>query len=180
VQATLGNSYGALRLLYSREVSPLGTGGALHLALPLLESETVLVMNGDSYCEANLADFWAWHTAQKADGSILLTEVDDTVRYGRVSMGLGGRIARFEEKGGSDGPGWISAGVYLLSRRFLLSIPPGRPVSLEREMFPVWVHQGLYGYRTGARFMDIGIPEAYANAAAFFAPPLRSGVGRGR
>lgn len=169
VQAVFGRIYGRLQLVYSQESSPLGTAGALRLALPLLQSETVLIMNGDSLTEVSLRAFWTWHWAQSAEGSVLLVKVPEAKQYGRVRLGVDGRVRSFDEKPDRSGPGWINAGVYLLSRRLLLSIPAGRPVSLEREMMPAWIGRGLYGYRHRGRFLDIGTPEAYAEAESFFA-----------
>lgn len=168
VQAAFGASYLGLRILYSREASPLGTAGALRLALPLFESDSVLVLNGDSFCEANLKAFWQEHCARQADATLLLTRVSDASRYGRVHVDAEGRVLRFEEKDGDSGPGWINGGVYLLKRRLLEMIPASRAVSLEREMFPAWIGQGLYGYTSDGRFIDIGIPEAYTLAERFF------------
>ena len=168
VQAVFGDSYGSLRLVYSQESSPLGTAGALRLALPLFKSETVLVMNGDSFCEANLSAFWAWHCGRAAESTLLLTEVPDAKRYGRVNVDADGLVLRFDEKGDKSGPGWINAGIYLLNHRLLLTIPANRTVSLEREEFPSWIGRGLYGYRSGGRFLDIGTPEAYTMAEWFF------------
>jgi NDP-sugar pyrophosphorylase family protein len=95
-------------------------------------------------------------------------EVPDTGRFGRVQLDDGGRVVAFEEKGAVSGPGWINAGVYLLSRRLLAEIPADRPISLEQEIFSAWVGRGLYGYPCGARFLDIGTPDAYAQADTFF------------
>ena len=178
VQAEFGDAYGRLRLVYSQESSPLGTAGALRLALPLFKpglseanvSDSVLVMNGDSICQANLRAFWAWHYARGADATLLLTRMPDTRRYGRVQVDENGLVLRFDEKNRSGGPGWINAGIYLINRRLLLTIPASRAVSLEQEMFPVWIGRGLYGYKSKGRFLDIGTPEAYAMAKQFFGP----------
>jgi NDP-sugar pyrophosphorylase family protein len=129
----------------------------------------VLVMNGDSFCQADLKAFYAWHQQQKGRGSLLLTRVPDTGRYGQVKIKPDGQIHSFVEKGEVSGPGWISAGVYLLERDLLQTIPAGRPVSIEKEMFPAWIEQGLYGYQSEGRFLDIGTPESYALAETFFA-----------
>ena len=168
IRTRLGDSYGPLRLFYSQETSPLGTGGALRFALPMLTSDTVLVMNGDSFCSADLASFWHWHKAQGARASLLLTYEPDTRRYGRVRLESDGRILQFNEKQGERGPGWINGGIYLVRRSLLQAIPEGRAISLERDLFPSWIDQGLYGYCDGDRFLDIGIPEAYAAADQFF------------
>jgi D-glycero-alpha-D-manno-heptose 1-phosphate guanylyltransferase len=50
IQRTFGETYKCLRILYSQEPKPLGTGGALRFALPQITSDPVLVLNGDSFC----------------------------------------------------------------------------------------------------------------------------------
>jgi len=172
VQAAFDARYREARLSYSQEPAPLGTAGALRYALPLLESDPVLVLNGDSFCDANLIDFFNWHQARHANATLLLTEVPDTQRYGRVLRGESSRVLRFEEKGAAGRAGWINAGIYLIQRQLLETIPADRAVSLEREMFPAWIGHGLYGYSSPSRFLDIGTPEAYAAAARFFDPRI--------
>jgi NDP-sugar pyrophosphorylase family protein len=169
VEQTFGDAHGALHLVYCRELSPLGTGGALRAAAPCLRSDPVLVMNGDSFCEADLPALWDRHRATAAEATLVLTRVADTRRYGRVAIDAGGAVVAFEEKGGPGGPGWVNAGICLLSRRVILSIPPSRPVSLEREVFPAWIGRGFYGLPCQGRFLDIGTPETYAAAERFFA-----------
>ena len=168
VQASFGNTYKSLRLVYSQEFSQFGTAGALRLALPFFKSETVLVTNGDSFCDADLSAFVNWHFAQQAEASLLLTQVSDTKRFGRVEVDDKGKVLSFEEKGNSSGKGSINAGIYLLSRNLLSTIPGDRPVSLEREIFPNWIGRGLYGYSSNGGFLDIGTPESYAIAEKFF------------
>ena len=168
VRAAFGDAYCDLRLVYSQESSPRGTAGALRLALPMFESDNVLVLNGDSFCEASLSDFWRWHRVRGAGATMILTQVSDASRYGRVHVDAEGRVLRFDEKDGNGGSGWINAGIYLLKREWMQTIPTGHAVSLEREIFPAWIGQGLYGYQSHGRFIDIGIPEAYVAAEQFF------------
>lgn len=172
VQAHLGDHYKGMQLHYSLETSPLGTGGALRLALPLLHSDSLLVMNGDSYCDAKLGSFADWHATKKSPATLLLTKTDDTRRYGRVDDNDQGRIIRFQEKADTSGPGWVNAGIYLLQRQVLESIPADRVVSLERETFPAWIQHGLSGYRSEGRLWDIGVPDAYHQANAEFVESL--------
>jgi D-glycero-alpha-D-manno-heptose 1-phosphate guanylyltransferase len=168
VEEVFGAAHGEIRLTYSHEPEPLGTGGALRLALTDLHSQTVLVMNGDSYCEADLSQFGRWHRDKGAQSSVLLTEVPDTARFGSVQVSDEGRVERFEEKGGRSGPGWINAGIYLLARERIGEIPPGKFLSLEREVFPEWVGCDFYGYQSSGRFLDIGTPSDYASARKLF------------
>lgn len=168
VEATFGNSYHGLRLVYSRETTPLGTGGALREALPLAACDPLLVMNGDSYFQVDLPAYWAYHHAHAARATLALARVPDTQRFGRVTVAEDGRVLAFEEKGSRGGPGWINAGIYLLARERLAAIPPQGAVSLERQCFPAWIGAGLYGYAAEGEFLDIGTPESYAAATEFF------------
>jgi D-glycero-alpha-D-manno-heptose 1-phosphate guanylyltransferase len=165
VEKALGDKFGGLRLRYSGEQSPLGTGGALRLALPLLEAEIIYVMNGDSYCEFDLPGFLSWHQGKGAKASMALASVKDTGRYGRVVLDQQGLVLRFEEKGQS-GPGLINAGVYIVRHELIAGIAENCLVSLEKDIFPRWVEQDvLYGYQADVRkFIDIGTPESWSEA----------------
>ncbi len=168
IRAALGEGYGPLSLIYSQETSPLGTAGALRLALPFFKSESVLVMNGDSVCYADLRDFLTWHEERKAEASLLLTLVNDVQRFGQVVADSEGHILRFEEKNNRYGPGWINAGIYLIKKKLIEDIQDGVPISLEKEVFPFWIGKKFYGFQSEGRFTDIGTPESYSEAEHFF------------
>lgn len=169
VEASLGSRHGPLRLRYSVEPEPLGTGGALRHAVPLLDAPACLAMNGDSFCEADLAAVWAWHAAKRAEATLVATHVPDASRYGRVEIDADDRVRHFTEKQADGKPGWINAGIYCLSRGRIEALEPGRPVSLERDALPAWAAAALlYGHRVRGRFIDIGTPGAYSAASRFF------------
>jgi len=170
VESTFGQRYNSLEIVYSREPKPLGTGGALKYALPLYRSNPILAMNGDSCCMADFKLFYEWYQAHNiSTGAILLTNVDNSQRYGQVDFNhLDGRISEFNEKGLHRGAGWINAGVYLLDQALLASIPNNRAVSIEKAVFPSWLSKGLYGFQSDGSFIDIGIPETYFSATTFF------------
>lgn len=154
----------------SVESEPLGTGGAMRAALPRLSTESVLAMNGDSYVDADLGRLAAAHRTRKARFTILLAKVDDASRYGGVEIDADGAVLRFVEKGRS-GPGLVNAGLYLLRRGAIEEIPAGRVVSLEREVLPAQIGRGFYAESGDFPFLDIGTPESYRAADAFFAKP---------
>jgi D-glycero-alpha-D-manno-heptose 1-phosphate guanylyltransferase len=170
IQAAFGNAFAGMELTYSQESTRLDTAGALRLALPQFRSDSVLVMNGDSFCEVSLGDLWNWHNARQATGTLVLVETPNVARYGSVAFTPEGKITGFQEKRSDPAAGWINGGLYLLGRALIEKIPAGRAVSLEKELFPAWIEQGLYGYRSLGRFLDIGTPETYAQAEEFFAP----------
>lgn len=168
VHVTFGDTYSGLALEYSREPEPLGTGGGLRYALPLLQSETALVMNGDSFFAADLAGLLQIHNEKNAEATMALAAVDDTSRYGRVTIGESGAVTAFQEKGAAQGPGLMNAGIYLVRKSMIESIPQDRPISLERDVFPGLASKGLYGVKGNGRFIDIGTPESFALAESFF------------
>ena len=169
VKSCFGSRYGRMELGYSVEPEPLGTGGSLRHALGQLRSEHVLVLNGDSFCEVDLVAFWMRHLARGTAASMVLTEVENTQRFGRVTLQPDWRITQFEEKGGNPAPGWINAGIYLLQRELLTVLPENQPLSLERDLLPGWLSAGVTGFAGSGRFIDIGTPKTYAAATEFFA-----------
>ncbi len=168
VQASFGDNYGTMHLAYSKEPAPLGTAGAIRFANHLFKSDLILVMNGDSYCQADFNKFLQYHKKNDSKATLLLTHVPDTGRYGQVKTTPNGALDCFVEKGVGGGPGWINAGIYLLDRALITPIPLDHVVSIEKEVFPNWIGRGIYGYHSAGYFIDIGIPEDYMKAEEFF------------
>src|SRR5213080_684966 len=162
-----GNKF-AVRIRYSREDEPLGTGGALKLAEPLI-SDPVVVLNGDSYVEWNLNPMLEFFRAKDADLVLVLQAVADVTRYGTVALDHDGRVTEFIEKGIRAGPGLINAGVYLLRKRIVRDLPVGTAISLEREVFPRLLDRGVYGLVCPGLFIDIGIPDDFKRAQTLLA-----------
>lgn len=167
IEEVFGHSYKNMRLWYSREVSPRGTAGALRLALPFLRSEQILVLNGDSFCPADLDSFWRSHVAWGADLSIVLTIAPEKSGYGVVLTDEDGFVFKFADKRTTASNGWVNAGIYLIKRNLIRSIPPGRIVSLEKEMFPSWRGRKIFGHRLASRLYEIKMPETYIQPILF-------------
>ncbi|MEO7167984.1 MAG: nucleotidyltransferase family protein [Spartobacteria bacterium] len=161
-----------LRLHYSRERGPLGTGGALKLAEPLL-SDPVVVLNGDSYVEWNLAAMRELFAQKSAAIVMILQAVPEVDRYGSVTIDSEGRVLEFVEKGSRTGAGLINAGVYLLRNEIVAALPAGEAVSLEREVFPKLLDGQVYGLVSEGLFIDIGIPADLQRAQTLLAPQVR-------
>lgn len=169
VRSTFGTRYRDADLAYSREDEPLGTAGAIRQALPLVDTDTLLVMNGDSYSSGDLNAYVTAHVDSGRPGSLQLVHVPDAGRYGLVRFDDSGRVTSFEEKKPGAGSGWINAGVYLLDRTLVRAIPAGRQVSLERDGLPHWLDAPIGVHLSIGRFLDIGLPETYAETETFFA-----------
>jgi len=166
VRRAVGDQHGSMKLVQSPEPRPLGTAGALKNGLGKLSSAVVLLLNGDSWCDVDLANFCEFHHLRCAALSIVLARVKDPARFGKVRTGPDGIVQRFEEKQ-SGAAGWINAGIYLIARSLIEEIPQG-PVSLERDLLPDWLGQGkkVFGYRHAGTFLDIGTPASYREAEA--------------
>lgn len=169
IKKAFGGRYKNLHLVYSQEQSALGTAGSLRNALPLLNSETILVLNGDSFCTINFKNFWEFHVRKKSHASLALVSIFSTNRFGRVKLGVDNSITQFQEKEDRLGTEFINAGVYLIKKNLIEEIPEKKQVSIEKEVFPSWIGRGFYGYKTTMHFIDIGTPETYRFADQFFA-----------
>src|SRR4051794_6457776 len=156
-----GSAYG-LRLRYVEEPRPLGTGGALKFAAPLLD-ERFLMLNGDVLTDLDVAAQLTLHEKRGARATIALTPVEDPSAYGLVRTLPGGEVTGFVEKPAPDQIDThnISAGIYVLERSVLELLEPDQPASIERDVFPRLVGAGLYAYVGEGYWLDIGTPERY-------------------
>lgn len=148
-----------VRLSYSREDTPLGTGGAFKKAATSSRDDVFIVMNGDSFFEADIADLVERHKIMGAKATLCVRHQMDMSRYGAVIVGKDQEICRFAEKGEIKGEGLINAGIYCIEGGVVDTIPEGK-VSLEYDLFPRWAGQGLKAVEGSGFFVDIGVPEA--------------------
>jgi mannose-1-phosphate guanylyltransferase len=163
VRNVLGDgSHLGLRLRFVEEPEPRGTAGALKYAEDLLE-DRFLMLNGDVLTDIDLTAQIAQHEASRAVGTLALVPVDDPSAYGLVRLNEDHSVKEFVEKPAADqiDTNLISAGAYVLERGVLDLIPPDRNVSIEREIWPRLVGDGLFGFAADAYWLDIGTPERY-------------------
>jgi NDP-sugar pyrophosphorylase family protein len=153
-----------LEVVVAVENEPLGTAGAVKNAEPLIRSNAFLAMNGDSYCDVDLAQLILFHQEQQAVATLALAEVRDAGDFGSVILGEDRAIVKFSEKTDTPEPGLVNAGIYVFNRSVLDKIPAGRKTSLEYDVFPRLIGRGLYGFATDRPLFDIGTPERLATA----------------
>jgi mannose-1-phosphate guanylyltransferase len=156
-----GSAFG-IQLRYVEEPQPLGTGGALKYAEPLLD-DRFLMLNGDVLTDMDLTAQLAQHERTGARATLALTPVEDPSAYGLVRTADGGEVEEFVEKPSPDqiDTNNISAGAYVLERSVLELLEAEQPASIERDVFPRLVGEGLYGYVSGGYWLDIGTPARY-------------------
>jgi mannose-1-phosphate guanylyltransferase len=144
------------------ERSPLGTAGAIAGARERLDG-TFLALNGDILADLDLRGLVEEHRARRAVATIALHPVSDARPFGLVETDQQGRVMAFREKPGSEVPGNINAGVYVLEPEALDSIPSGEPVSIEREAFPALIASGarVQAFLAEGYWRDLGTPQDY-------------------
>jgi mannose-1-phosphate guanylyltransferase len=160
--------HAGVRLRYVTEPDRRGTAGAIRFAAEALGDaleERFLALNGDVLCDLDLSALLRAHEQRGARATLALYPVEDSSAYGLVSCDGDGAVREFTEKNGAEVPGEINAGAYVLERSVLDLIAPGREVSIEREVFPRLVGDGLCGLCLGGYWMDIGTPERYLQAS---------------
>ncbi len=160
-----GGAFG-LAVSYAIESAPLGTGGALRNAAELIDSDDMLIMNGDSYTDGDLTAFVADYRRANADISVLVVPADGRVDCGLVSVDASGKVLGFKEKQSATGMQFVNAGIYLARKSALVGIQAGIQVSLETDLFPRWLAEGrnLRAFQHSGDCVDIGTPERYLRA----------------
>jgi D-glycero-alpha-D-manno-heptose 1-phosphate guanylyltransferase len=153
-----------IEIQYSKETLPLGTAGAISLARNHLRHVSdFVVMNGDSFLELDLHRLVRFHRGHGGLVSIAVVGVEDASRYGTVHADADKRVIGFKEKSRSGCPGLVNGGVYVFNRSVFEYIPEA-PASLEKDVFPRLLGQGVYALEQHGLFIDIGTPEDYARA----------------
>ncbi|MDP9416516.1 MAG: NDP-sugar synthase [Actinomycetota bacterium] len=159
-----------LDLDYAVEDEPLGTGGAIRNVADRLRSdadEPVVILNGDILSDHDLAEQVALHREEGAEVTLHLVTVPDPRAFGCVPTDEQGRVTAFLEKLPDPVTDQINAGCYVFRRAAIDAIPPGRPVSVERETFPELVRAGqlVLGFVQTSYWLDVGTPAAYVRAS---------------
>lgn len=162
ISSHFGERFAEMELVYIVEEHPLGTGGAIRLAMEACKEDHVFVFNGDTFVDLEVGQIERlWENHHHA--IIVGREVPDTARYGRLLVS-DGRVSGFSEKG-MTGPGLINAGCYILRTDQLDEWPLNTPFSLESDYFVRAVTtEPVDAFETTGLFIDIGIPEDFNRA----------------
>lgn len=162
ISSHFGNSFAGMELDYVVEDRPLGTGGAVRLAMTRCTQDHVFVLNGDTFLdlEASAIDeYWL----SRRNPLIVARQVPDTARFGRLLV-QEDRVLGFTEKGVS-GQGLINGGCYVFDRAQLNHFALNEPFSLEADFLAQAVQQlPVNVFVTSGHFIDIGVPEDYQRA----------------
>lgn len=168
-----GAAYRDVPIDYAIEHSPLGTGGGLFLAAQKLRSDNAfLLLNGDTYFEAELSALRSFHEARNADWTFSLIRAAAAGRYMAMDIELGGRISSLKGIAGEAGQ-LANGGVYVVNPEALRASrwSTGDRLSLEDDMLPELLTSGslLVGLECTGTFIDIGVREDYLRVPSILA-----------
>jgi D-glycero-alpha-D-manno-heptose 1-phosphate guanylyltransferase len=163
IQKHFGAQFEGMSIDYAIESRPLGTGGAIRLALAQAREEAALVLNGDTFLQADYADMMRFHKEEGSAATIVVVHQPDIARYGGVIVEQN-RVVAFEEKGrtgpGRTGQGCINAGAYVFARDLEWPARLGEAFSIEKDFFaPEVARLRPAAYQVQGYFLDIGVPE---------------------
>jgi len=153
-----------IKILFSEENDPLGTGGALKKAESLIQSETFIVMNGDSICDINYHDFYYFHKNKNAMLSMALVRTKESKDFGSVVINESHEITRFKEKVATNNFCLINAGIYFMQKEIFSHMPDNSRFSLELDFFPHMIGVRCAGFIIDSELIDIGTPDRYKKA----------------
>jgi mannose-1-phosphate guanylyltransferase len=157
-----------LQIDYVVEDEPLGTGGGIANVSEKLQHDTALVFNGDVLSGADLGALLDCHENNGADVTLHLVRVGDPRAFGCVPTDSEGMVTAFLEKTQDPPTDQINAGCYAFKREVIDRIPKGRALSVEREVFPGLLSDGLRvcGYVDSTYWRDMGTPEDFVRGSA--------------
>lgn len=164
VEKYVREKYPTIEAVFVTEDTPLGTGGAIQLAGQQAIETDVVIVNGDTLFKVDLVKLTALHQRQAAACTLALKPIQNSERYGSVTINATGRITEFAEKKWQEAA-FINGGVYLLNMPLFLQAPLTAPFSFEKNYLEAfYLQHQLYGQVQDAYFIDIGVPEDYERA----------------
>ena len=157
-----------LQIEYVVEDEPLGTGGGIANVASKLRHDTALVFNGDVLSGADLRAMLDTHENAGADVTLHLVRVGDPRAFGCVPTDGEGVVTAFLEKVQDPPTDQVNAGTYVFKREVIDRIPRGRVVSVEREVFPQLLSDGLKvcGHVDTSYWRDMGTPDDFVRGSA--------------
>ncbi|MFH1834734.1 MAG: sugar phosphate nucleotidyltransferase [Methanobacteriota archaeon] len=145
-----------VKIRFSHEKKPLGTGGALRNARKFIK-EDFLFLNGDTFINLDYRDVFERFKALGVLALMVVRKADSDVYSGNVDLSTEDFVLRYE---GGAGLNFIDAGVSVFSKRIFDFFPEKQVFALEEEVYPQLAQsRGLSAYLTSKPFFDIGTPQ---------------------
>jgi len=162
VEAYFKNKYRDREIIFSREESALGTGGAIKQGAGHVKTAQFIAMNGDCFCVIDYNRLFSFHQEHGAQATLAVTLMPDARDYGTIEIAFDSTIAAFKEKQPQTAQAFINTGTYCFKRDVFSLVETPVKFSIEYDFFPHLVGRGFYAFKVENRFIDIGTPERYS------------------
>jgi NDP-sugar pyrophosphorylase family protein len=172
IPAAIGERWGAMPLVYSREDPILGTLGAFApLRSFFAGCDEALLVNGDSLCDWPLGDLLARHRRSGAAATLLLAGRPDPRPFGGgIAVDRRGRVTaiRTDRAFGEVHRRHVYAGSYVLRPELLARVPEGKPTDSMTDLFLPLLEAGegpIAALVTWRPWHDLGTAARYLEGA---------------
>jgi D-glycero-alpha-D-manno-heptose 1-phosphate guanylyltransferase len=162
VEAYFKNKYQDREIIFSKEETPLGTGGAIKQGSLHVKTDNFLAMNGDCFCVIDYNALIAFHQQQKSKATLAVTLMPDARDYGTIEIAPDRTIEAFKEKQPETREAFINTGTYCFDRKVFSLVETSAKFSIEYDFFPHLVNKSFYAFEVENRFIDIGTPDRYS------------------
>jgi D-glycero-alpha-D-manno-heptose 1-phosphate guanylyltransferase len=164
IENYLLTQYPTLQYTTVIEDEPLGTGGAIRLALQKTTEKDVVIANGDTLFKVDLESILKVHQDQQSSCTLALKPMTSFDRYGVVLTESDGRVISFREKQ-YYAEGLINGGLYIVDKHKFLDHNFDPVFSFEKDYLEKYFKQEpLYASVQNGYFIDIGIPGDFKQA----------------
>ncbi len=163
IEEFFGKEYLGIKIQYSVEEEPLGTGGGIKQAFDLVDGPAY-VLNGDTFFGVNLLALQEFYFEKGSDIALAIKPLENFDRYGTVQMDESFRITKFEEKRLVE-RGFINGGIYFFDKKLFDKVDMPKKFSFEKDILERYTAELKFsGDVFDGYFIDIGIPEDYNKA----------------
>lgn len=154
---------------YSWEPTLLGSAGGPRHALPLLNSDPFLIVNGDTLTDVALAPIVDGHRRSGADVTMVVIKNPAPDRYNGVLANSDQVVTGFIPKGHTTSS-WHFVGIQVVNKSVFAVLPDNTPIETVSGVYRTLIGAtpGIRIAPVDATFFDIGTPEDYeATCRAF-------------
>lgn len=166
-QAENGKNFSGMDIKFEEEKEPMGTLGYVTYYLDKwIGDQMVFVTNGDDIKDIDLVAMADFHHNAKTPTTVALMKMEQPDDYGAVIV-ENGKIVDFLEKKAGMPPGYVSAGIYVLTPEAFTFVreeagPDPKKLMFERDMFPQLAkNRRLGAFVCRGKFFDCGTLERW-------------------
>jgi NDP-sugar pyrophosphorylase family protein len=150
---------------YSWEQPILGSAGGPKRAIPLIERDPFLIVNGDTLTDVDLQALWQEHLRSGAIVTMALVPNPAPDKYGGAVVDAEGWVTGFTRRG-SGIPSFHFIGAQVTAHAAFALVPDGMAGESVIGVYPIMMQERsriVRAFISEASFLDIGTPRDYVD-----------------